>query len=747
MADGTLRPYSLPGVRYTAPRTQTFTPTPITPDLQAAAALQGSAASMAGVAETIAKLPEMLQKAEQRGRTNTQAREVAKYKMGKLAEGGSLEDFTFGADDQLQYKYTDPALRNLKLQSEQANLDYRKAATNRANRTPVPGSTTRTRVPFDNVFGPGVSMPAERTVEEGSTDDPAIYDQGDAGPKVDDVIGTPAPPVTQGPSEPPQVAAPPPEPKAPATGPVTADQLQLPSGPAGGDSKPALMEPIEPQGKQALAQMAQEAAYSGALAKRFEQASDWDTKTQQHWAPQDEHLDYPGVFAAPPAAEPVVVQKPIVQRAAEAAPAVAAAARSALPDNGIFYENGDDPRVVGRRIDTLVRRKNGITTDEYVPGSTGWKKVEDPRVALRAKEDEILLKAGFDVDEISTMSKEDRKERVKAAAKAQGTSPEYRTELKEARIRKPGLTKEAWDAMDDDQKSAVLALPVPLTPSEITSKENSIRNNYESKRSKVRMFGSNQAMGIDEILDGMDALKKAAPGGDLKNLSEVDQKRFVFWSAKLNDPGSAVLLSEYQAAADTLGIGDKFKLWMGKQASGQQVTPEQANDIYRVVKIAHDAARDDYLEDVASTIKSAKKYGIDPEEVGVPGKVMRWVKEQEALDRAKTPINAPAPSANGAPASTSVSAAANPPITEMGPAQVLAEIEAALASPDGTYRGQKITPEFRTQLQAKASILESKLGKAQAAAARADVPKLPVIAPPSRRVPAGTRLSPADLSE
>jgi hypothetical protein len=145
-------PYRLPRIQYQAPQTPTYNAPQIVPDLQGAAALKGSAAAMGLVADTLAKLPEIVTAGVASGRKGAQQKQVHELKMQALAgqktpaELRALQGFSFGEDDSLSYKPQDPVLAQLAYDAKSAEIKYKNAAAERAGRGNQPKPTLYDRV-------------------------------------------------------------------------------------------------------------------------------------------------------------------------------------------------------------------------------------------------------------------------------------------------------------------------------------------------------------------------------------------------------------------------------------------------------------------------------------------------------------------------------------------------------------------------------------------------------------------------
>lgn len=167
--------YKLPQIRYEPPRTPTFEPTQIVPDLRGAAALQGSAASLNLVAQTIAQLPELVTKSLASGRKEAQQKEVHSIKMDALAgnrtpaQTRALEGFSFGEDDSLSYKPTDPLLSKLKYEDAVADIARKKALTHRALLGPQKAPSLYERITGTAADGGALPEPGEEPDYSGVT--------------------------------------------------------------------------------------------------------------------------------------------------------------------------------------------------------------------------------------------------------------------------------------------------------------------------------------------------------------------------------------------------------------------------------------------------------------------------------------------------------------------------------------------------------------------------------------------------
>ena len=180
-----------------------------------------------------------------------------------------------------------------------------------------------------------------------------------------------------------------------------------------------------------------------------------------------------------------------------------------------------------------------------------------------------------------------------------------------------GSAPSQWEELNKNQ--------APLKPSEKISAQRSIRSTYHDMPSTVLLFGRGSLMGIDTIKTKLDSLLSSV-GGDFSKLSKQDQSTFVNQMNKLNDPNSAVLLSEYKATADTLGLLDRFELILKKAADGDRLLPQQAEEIATTLNTMHAAAKKQYLEDVPAIVAAAKEIGSEPRLVGIPAKAERWLK-------------------------------------------------------------------------------------------------------------------------
>ena len=193
--------------------------------------------------------------------------------------------------------------------------------------------------------------------------------------------------------------------------------------------------------------------------------------------------------------------------------------------------------------------------------------------------------------------------------------------------------------MTPEQKTDFLQRQVPLKPSEKIAATRDLRASYQELPTTIALFGKGQMPGIDTIKEKLDAIHNRV-GGDFKKMTDQEQRTFIFQMSKLNDPNSAVLLSEYKAAADTLGIGDRIGLALNKMMTGQQITPEQAKEIYDVVRITHEQLKKNYLEDIPDVLEEAEVLGIPPRRLNIPAKVEKWLKgesEEAPKEEAATP--------------------------------------------------------------------------------------------------------------
>lgn len=311
--------------------------------------------------------------------------------------------------------------------------------------------------------------------------------------------------------------------------------------------------------------------------------------------------------------------------------------------------------------DTGLMALNGKTIAVWPPGAKTWhylpKETTAPAATGVSAEATELIKRGHTVAQIATM-----------------TDAEKQAELARPPIDKPSVTENAIDkaiiqrggnpqTMSADEKTDYLTKQVPLKPAERISAERNIKGTYHELPSTVMLFGKGQVAGLDTIKGKLDEMLAAA-GGDYAKLSPQQQKSFIFQVNKLNDPNSAVLITEYKAAADTLGIIDKFDLMLNKAASGEQATPKQLKDIHDTVNIIHSAAKKAYLEDIPALLEAAKEIGSHPRNIGIPAKAEKWLQTKPSEAAPTT----------AAPADT----------------DRVATLQQALAT--GEHEGQKLTP-------------------------------------------------------
>lgn len=230
--------------------------------------------------------------------------------------------------------------------------------------------------------------------------------------------------------------------------------------------------------------------------------------------------------------------------------------------------------------------------------------------------------------------------------------------------------------LSPEAKADFLQKDSPLKPSEKIAALRDLKDTYQKTPSTVTLFGSGQMPGIDTIKERLDALLGRVDG-DFAKLSPTEQRTFIYQFSKLNDPNSAVMLGEYQAAADTLGLGERAHLALNKAIEGQQITPEQASEIYQTITATHERMRQSYIQDVAELIEEGKVLGVTPTRLGIPKKVMGWLSEAAGEEPApNTSINRSVPGKPAAPAAVTPKAT-NP----------IAALQQALQSgknPDGT---------------------------------------------------------------
>lgn len=177
-----------------------------------------------------------------------------------------------------------------------------------------------------------------------------------------------------------------------------------------------------------------------------------------------------------------------------------------------------------------------------------------------------------------------------------------------------------------EQKEEYLKQEAPLKPSDKLSAIRDLRSAHDQIPSKILIFGKGQMPGLHNIMEKMDEIKKDS-GGDFSKMSPQQGRTIVFQFNKFNDPNSAVLLSEYKAATDTLGIPDQVWRVINKAGTGESILPEQARDIYSTVKSAYDRAKDSYKQDAADIVGEADRMGISPVRLGIPNIVKDWIKE------------------------------------------------------------------------------------------------------------------------
>lgn len=180
--------------------------------------------------------------------------------------------------------------------------------------------------------------------------------------------------------------------------------------------------------------------------------------------------------------------------------------------------------------------------------------------------------------------------------------------------------------MTTEEKEAAIASEVPLKPAERISAIKDLRQAHEGLPSTTVLFGKGQLPGLNTVMEKLDVIKQTA-GDDFSKLTPTEGKAVVFAMSKFNDPTSAVLLSEYEAAADTLGLPEKIVQKMQKIASGQSITPEQAVEIYNVIKAGYERAKSNYIADVPDILDDAVGIGINPRRIGITKKAEEWLTE------------------------------------------------------------------------------------------------------------------------
>jgi uncharacterized protein (UPF0335 family) len=179
--------------------------------------------------------------------------------------------------------------------------------------------------------------------------------------------------------------------------------------------------------------------------------------------------------------------------------------------------------------------------------------------------------------------------------------------------------------MSLEEKESFLKTEVPLKPSEKLSATKDLRQAYHELPSTTVLFGKGQMPGLNQVIERLEEIKKTA-GEDFSKLTPQQGRTVVFQFSKFNDPNSAVLLSEYKAAADTLSIPDRFFQVINKASTGESVSPEQARDIYQTIRAAHERAKGNYVQDASDIMAEAKALGISNRRVGIPKQAEEWAK-------------------------------------------------------------------------------------------------------------------------
>lgn len=185
-----------------------------------------------------------------------------------------------------------------------------------------------------------------------------------------------------------------------------------------------------------------------------------------------------------------------------------------------------------------------------------------------------------------------------------------------------------------------------LTPSAKLSALREERKSYTDNQATIAMYGKGQMPGMHQIKGRLDAILDSA-GGDYSKLTPQQLATFVFQFSKFNDPNSAVLLGEYNAAASRLGLGDRAKLALEKAMKGDPITDKQAEDIYKTINVAHSAFKEEHFRDLQEREAMLKEAGMDVRKLGVPPSVMQeyqtWKAQNEEGMAGKQPSATTAP--------------------------------------------------------------------------------------------------------
>lgn len=165
-----------------------------------------------------------------------------------------------------------------------------------------------------------------------------------------------------------------------------------------------------------------------------------------------------------------------------------------------------------------------------------------------------------------------------------------------------------------------------MTPSMRLSALREERKAYSDNQATIAMYGKGQMPGMHQIKGRLDSLLEAV-GGDYSKLSPQQLATFVFQFSKFNDPNSAVLLGEYNAAASRLGLGDRAKLALERAMKGDVISDKQAEDIYKTITIAHQNFKEEHFRDLKEREDALKMAGVDVKQLGVPPSVMKEYSE------------------------------------------------------------------------------------------------------------------------
>ena len=127
-----------------------------------------------------------------------------------------------------------------------------------------------------------------------------------------------------------------------------------------------------------------------------------------------------------------------------------------------------------------------------------------------------------------------------------------------------------------------------------------------------------------------DAAKKAGGGvGDMAAITAF---------AKMLDPESVVREAEFNAAINTASTVERFKLMIQKLKTGEMLSPEQRNEMGKVIDALRETAVTKKLSNYMATRDRVKDYGLDPfRATGIRGawEIMGYKTEQDAIKDAR----------------------------------------------------------------------------------------------------------------